>query len=56
MKAQAVRVLPAPVAIWMMDEGARLRFGEGLLEVCDRFDAADAGAFSIVRMREWHLG
>ena len=39
-----------------LDEGARLRFGEALLEVCDGFDAADADAVAVVGMRERHLG
>ena len=39
-----------------LDEGARLRFGEGLLEAADGFDAADADVFAVVRMLERHLG
>ncbi len=39
-----------------LDEGARLRFGEGLLQAGDGFDAADADVLAAVRMRERHLG
>ena len=33
-----------------------LRFGEGLLEAGDGFDAADADVLAVVGMRERHLG
>ena len=39
-----------------LDEGARLRFGEGLLEAADGFDAADADVLAVVGMLEGHLG
>ena len=39
-----------------LDEGARLRFGEGFLQAADGFDAADADVACRRRMREGHLG
>ncbi|HSH39694.1 MAG TPA: hypothetical protein VK993_13035 [Chthoniobacterales bacterium] len=39
-----------------LDEGARARFGEGLLKAADGFDAADADVLAVVRMLEGHLG
>ena len=38
-----------------LDEGARLRFGEGLLKAADRFNAADSDVLAIVGMLEGHL-
>jgi hypothetical protein len=37
-----------PGVAGQLDEGARLRFGEGLLQAADGYDAADADVFSAV--------
>jgi hypothetical protein len=53
VNAQAVECLAG--AGGHLDEGARLRFGEGLFEIHDGFDAADADVLAVVGMLEGHL-